>query len=482
MRLKFLKKPASKVVKFHLACVQLALAAFFYGHLASSAIALTDSSSPQLVWESTPYRIVCQLGFENSANFPKELRKHVEKKIQDIIATRLGAVWSVELHRVDLSVVQTQLRSPLPAATDKGSQEVDKLFFVLIQSNGSATQIATREWDNTTLTWGNVSKKTSIIAHYLPSAIFETLWKAFRPLAKVQQATGTQAILTVQAGTFELPDSGKSLLPKGALVRPVVRILDRDGNSRPNGIRSINWTYLQVTNRIEERAFSEIKSGIRQPLSARRRGRTEIVTIAFSSTNMRTTLKFRGQAAKAGPLVGYGIWELVDGRADLLGHTDSQGEFVLSASSVPLRMLYIKHGDRIIAKLPVVPGYQPEVTLTFPDDTALLQAEGVIDAIQEEMVDTFAQNQLLIALIERRLDMNDRQNAMLLLHRLKQLPTQQSLIQRLNLMRQQLMTESPLTNQEIDRLFNDTRKLIAETLSSRPIAEIELRLSGLSQR
>ena len=61
-----------------------------------------------------------------------------------------------------------------------------------------------------------------------------------------------------------------------------------------------------------------------------------------------------------------------------------------------------------MAKVPVVPGAKPFVEVPIADDTARLRAQAALTSLSEQLVDTVAMRNILIARVRDRLP--ERQN------------------------------------------------------------------------
>jgi hypothetical protein len=71
---------------------------------------------------------------------------------------------------------------------------------------------------------------------------------------------------------------------------------------------------------------------------------------------------------------------------------------------VPLMIYYVKNGETLLARLPVVVGLSPVVTAEVPDDSRRLQAEGLLKGLQSEVVDVVASRQVAAARVRMRID------------------------------------------------------------------------------
>src|SRR5262249_33249717 len=73
----------------------------------------------------------------------------------------------------------------------------------------------------------------------------------------------------------------------------------------------------------------------------------------------------------------------------------------LSATGGPV-WLFVKSGQALLARVPVVPGAQSVEPLELPDDALRLETEGNIASLQAELVDTVARRAVLMSVARAR--------------------------------------------------------------------------------
>ena len=101
-----------------------------------------------------------------------------------------------------------------------------------------------------------------------------------------------------------------------------------------------------------------------------------------------------------------------------------------------MRVLLVKSGGMIMAKLPLLPGLSPVALAQMPDDQRRLQVEGLVAGFQEELVDTIARRQVLMSRVRLRMKAGKMADAKQLFEQLRRLRSQQDFTRQLLVERQ----------------------------------------------
>jgi hypothetical protein len=224
-----------------------------------------------------------------------------------------------------------------------------------------------------------------------------------------------------------------------------------------------------------------VHSGLRSPLSARRRGRTEQLAVAVNPPRAATRLELYSAFEADYPLAGYQVYaQSPDSAATtLLGLTDNRGAVqVPPADEHPLRLLIIKNGDEPVAKLPVLAGWEPSLRALVTNDEQRLRVEGFITGLQERAVDTVARRELLLARVRLRLQAGRVPDADALFERVKALPTLTEFQQELQAFERTVQTNDPRLRRKIDKLLTDTRQVLEKHLAEKPVSEVAALLAA----
>ncbi len=131
----------------------------------------------------------------------------------------------------------------------------------------------------------------------------------------------------------------------------------------------------------------------------------------------------------------------------------------------PLMQIYVKNGDTVLAKLPMVPGLRAREIAELPDDRRRLRSEAFVRGFQGEVLDMVGLRSLLAAQIQLYVRQKDRQRAEVALRHLRRLPNYTEMADRLERIQREMLSEEdgPITRSErvrIDRMFQVTRDML----------------------
>ncbi|MBI2480545.1 MAG: hypothetical protein HYV60_18535, partial [Planctomycetia bacterium] len=179
--------------------------------------------------------------------------------------------------------------------------------------------------------------------------------------------------------------------------------------------------------------------------------------------------------------------------AELLGRTDWNGSLEIGQAETPLRIIYLKNGAQLLARLPMVPGLEPHLIASVPDDAPRLQAEGFVKGIQGQLMDLEAQRQILKARFMMRIEegkalTGDEQiakwkEAQDLLEEIKQLPTRHDLVLQLDAQQnQQIVSPVPSVQSRIEHLYADLRVALGKYLSPGLVNELTGTLNDVRRK
>ncbi len=129
-----------------------------------------------------------------------------------------------------------------------------------------------------------------------------------------------------------------------------------------------------------------------------------------------------------------------------------------------------------MARLPIVPGLQEEVTAVIPNDDQRLEADGFVRGLQEELVDLVALREALFAGVRAHIDAGKLDEATELIGQLRALPTGPLFARRLAGQQEKVFSGDPAVQDRIEDLFGDTRKLLKRHLDAASIEALWRRL------
>jgi len=148
---------------------------------------------------------------------------------------------------------------------------------------------------------------------------------------------------------------------------------------------------------------------------------------------------------------------------------------------LPLYLYYIKNGETLLARLPVITGYKEQEKADLPDDRRRLQAEAFLKGLQGEVLDLVVRRKILDARIKKKIEDGKKEEAFALLDELKKVKNYEALSAQIqNILRRATSTEmgpvpTPVA-QRIDKMVDATRLLMQQYLQVDIVRELEVRL------
>jgi hypothetical protein len=442
----------------------------------------------QAAWEYTPYHSIVWLALEPVPQLPQSL----VASLGDSVASRSRATWGGVLHvQVEtppvalqsflLNDLDTITADAVAASASREALEADKLYLTASAYRAGAIVVRVRELDCRTRQLGPVVQRTCATIDELPLALCDALSESFTPLARIEQVDDRTLVARLRAaGLIENPAS-PALIEPGMVLRPVIRRNDRAGLPAKGGIQPIPWSFLTVEKRRDAILDCTLRSGYRAAIPPRGGARIERLALLVRPRHESTTLVLRSRSDADKPLVGYEIHRrLKDGdKTELLGITDDRGSLVVPPGDGSLETLVVKNGKQLLARLPLVPGYDQTLTASVVDDEGRLAAEGFVAALSSRVLDLVARREILAARIRARVKEGKTDDAQRLLDEFRKLETRTDLNRELDRFRQQVATNDKQTQQRIDKVFTDAQKLLLlRPLSDELLTQLTREVTG----
>jgi hypothetical protein len=422
----------------------------------------------QAAWEFSPYQVQVWLALEDRP----ELGGAFPQRMGDILAGRaevvFGSVWRLNAAAAPPAIAAEALaniESVTPesiAAAAPSALENDKLFVVAVRFIGSGYHVAVREVDGRTRLAGPVIERSAGQREAIPLAAWDAIVESFTPLAKVERVAEKQVQLRLRAGGLVTDPASPALIQPSHVLKPVIRRNDKSGQPAKNGIQPLSWTLLTVQDRTDALLSCELHSGFRAPIPARGSARTERLAFLAKPRYGSTRIVLTARSDPQRRLSGYEVFVKGQGNDEtyLLGVTDWEGAVEIDRSDVGFRMLYVRNGGQLLARLPMSPGFERELVAKTVEDDSRLQAEGFVLALQGRTMDLVAQREILAIQIRARLKEGKRDAAQALLEQFRSLDTRDDLVRDLDAQQQTVVSDDPLTKQRIDKLFGDARNML----------------------
>ncbi len=381
--------------------------------------------------------------------------------------------------------------------------ELDKIYAVSLRDRGGVFELQLVEFDiNARVRVLAASRKFRNLS-MLSNQIFSCLQEVFSPISRIQyngMTDGKTASIEMRSAGLvpDVTQGSPILLEKGDVLRPVVRKNDRKTNAPAyDGVIEVIWTYMFVNNVIthQEKSLNATRSNgsargevistytmLRNPLAARRNTAQQKYGLLVRPTSNSSLLKITAMGRDDYTLQGYNVFAKspkidLDDESDTptirIGQTDWRGgieidqDLFAGQGKTKLVIIYIKNGQRVLARLPIVPGYRPIETASLPNDDYRLQFEAFIAGLQNTVLDSTIQRKVYEIRIKHHVEKNEEKDARELLVELKKVPGLEELDQILSTEESGLQ-DDPLVDStirpQIDRMFTQTRELMGEFL------------------
>lgn len=430
-------------------------------------------------WEYSPYQVFVWFAAEGMT----EINATVEEQLRLEISLRCEALvhapWDAKV-----TMVPEQYRTELLQRIDsipaadliKHASEIalgDKLFLLSVNETGDGFRIQARELDCRSREFGNVVERTVADIQQVGHAAFNTLMATFRPLARIESTKERDKKIELRiraAGLVPEDETGAKrpspiLIQPGTTLQPYMRHNDRNGE--PNlkvGIQKVPWTYCHVVSRDGELITAQVHTGTRAPVTGKPSQRIQRFAVVIPATGGSTTLALQSTAKRPDPLSGYDIFakDPITDKQELIGRTDWRGTMEIPSSDNPLRLVYVRNGSQLLARLPLIPGWEVRRVVQITSDDQRLHVEGMLRGVQSRIMDILAHRTLAKARFKKRMEEGKLQDAKKLLDEYLGIETRDSVDKVLNLEQARQRSSIETVQKKIEKLFDQTRSLLTK--------------------
>ena len=466
------------------------------------AALLCGPSHAQESWVYSPYDIRLWIAFDDVPELSDDFRKETLSRVVDQSWLVAGAAWRLRHEPIPQEPLQDSILLVIDQISAKQIEQAsadafkaDKVMLVSVRYASGGFDVAAREADCRTFVMGRVARRHIDQPLQLADAIASTMFEAFSPLARVEWSEGSRARIRVRAeGLVTGGKDNPAFIGHNSLLQPVLRRNERDG--RPKRIDVIEWSYLRVDHQEGALWDCELRTALRNPLSGRSSPRLWKLGLGVKPRGDRTVLqlitvekrRLEGKEIDIEtPLEGYEIFaknplpvkEGEDRPPPIpLGRTDWRGMIEIKADpDYPLRLIYVKNGQFLIARLPLVPGLDPFIKTDLNSDNRRLEVEAFVKGIEATVMDIVAQRSILAGRIRRFLLQNDRKRAQKFLEEFVNLPGKDVLEQMIANRRNTFNSSNRFEQRRIDGMLLEAqaliRKYLDDDLRQRLIAEVQ---------
>lgn len=448
---------------------------------------VSSAAHAQVNWEYSPYSVKVWVAFGDSAELTDRLMEQIADTVYQRAYVVTGATWSVETVRCPAglrSAVATDIESvtidDVKAAGESVLKKDDKLLLLGIRAEMARFVVTVRELDCRSRIWRPILSRRVVQPDRLSREAFAALADAFSALVRIEIPKGKTAQVRIRAGGLITIDSSPAQIHDDDVLMPVIRRNDRLGEPEEGGIQVVPWTFLTIDGREGSVLQCTVHSIRLSSLRGRSSSRTVKLALAVKPRGETTFLRLESRDEFPLPLGGYEIRskDPVTEKSELVGMTDWRGMLEVPKAEHPLRVLYVRNGGLLLARLPMVPGLEKESTAQVRNDDLRLEAEGFIKGLQTKVMDLVARRHLYAARFRRHLKNNELDKANELLKKFRILETRADLFRQLRDEEQRTTSPNPRVQMKIDQLFKDTNQLLSKFLDPETVRELQAELDA----
>ena len=442
------------------------------------------TGAAQVSLEYKPYHIDVYIALENPADLPAAAQQRLAVQLGDLSTAHVGAPWTLQAQFASgalagelVSLGEEVTAERLLELTPDDPQR-DKAFYVVMAKERSTWRVTIRELDFRTFRLSPATSEVRTSQSRLAAALLEKMTSIFTPLVMLDVAQRDVVTGTLQAAALITDPDSPAAITAGEPLLPVIRHNDRLGRATPQRVLAIPWTVLEVVSLEQQQVTCQIHSAHHGPLG--RKGRLRLIRYAQLARYRAAPFELKLSSPQGDPLADYEILvrETDESAPRRLARTNEQGIAELPASSQPWQMLYVRHGDRVLARLPMVAGASRQHVAELPSDDDRLAAAGFIAAFRQEVIDTLARRQILITRVRRRMFSGEFDQAQELLDQLRSLETADDFSDRLNDARRTLRADNARAQQSIHEMFQETEQMLKRYLDPDEVESLAQQLAA----
>ncbi|MCM2373329.1 DUF3421 domain-containing protein [Aporhodopirellula aestuarii] len=365
---------------------------------------------------------------------------------------------------------------PLDGQVVQAIEQFDKIYVVRLQTVSSPVGVQVIELDTLMRHFGDVIERKLISRGEIAMSVGAAVRDAFSPVVRIDNAGQKDATGLVRASGLAIDKDSPAHVRVGDVLEPLVRKDDRNGN--PITIGPLDWAYLYVTEKTERTVKMDFYAGRMGGLQGRKNNRTHRMGIVIRPQLEDTTLRLHAKGEPNEPLIGYEIYdkELDSTSMTFVGRTDWNGKLTVGKIDRPLRLLYVKNGGAVLARLPIVPGHHEMAVADLAGDDMRLQAEAYIRGVQNAIIDLVAIRELFKARITMRIKEGKLKEADELLEMLRNEPSNERIANDMGKKQTMFLKaigRNPNQQRKVDEMFSTTRELLSKHINPKIVNDLE---------
>ena len=379
---------------------------------------------------------------------------------------------------------------------------------LFLKFHGGVYELGVAEFDTNARVRVLTAKRYFRNLETLPAQLFSCLKEVFSPIAEVEYngvTDGKTARLKIRAAAMVADvDAGSPIMmQKGDVLRPVVRKDDRSTQAPEyDGVIEVTWTYMFINEltlqddsvlgvmRTNGSAKGQVISTftmLRNPIAARRNTLQKKYGLLVRPVRDSSLLKIEANDREDYTLQGYNVYAKspkVDPESEgdtptvLIGQTDWRGAIEVgqdifeNQGATKLVVIYVRNGQEVLARLPIVPGYRAIEEIKLKNDDYRLQYEAFFVGFQNSILDYTVQQAVYKIRIEHHINKDEEEKARSLVEELRKVPSANALNDVLAKEETALQDDPNIdanTKKKIYRDFEKTRNLINEYLQGNDV-------------
>ncbi|TWU01479.1 hypothetical protein [Neorhodopirellula pilleata] len=365
---------------------------------------------------------------------------------------------------------------PVEGQVVEAIEGFDKIYFVRLQTRQSPMSVQVSELDTLMRHFGSLTTMTLGVQSQLPEVIGAAVRETFSPVVRIDDAGQKDATGLVRASGLALDPDSPAHVRVGDILEPMVRKDDRNG--KPMTIGPLDWAYLLTKEVDGHKVKMDFHAGRMGGLQGRKNNRTHRMGIVSRPSRDDTTLRLHAKGKPDLPLIGYEIYDkdLEGTNMTFVGRTNWNGVMEVDKIETPLRLLYVKNGGAVLARLPIVPGHHPTAVADLEGDDMRLQAESYIRGVQNVIIDLVAIRELFKARIMLRLKKGELKEADELLEALRNEPSNERIANDMGKKQTEFLKaigRNANQQRKVDEMFSTTRKLLSQHINPKLVNDLE---------
>jgi len=433
-----------------------------YFALLATALAAPAWAAEATVAPLTPYRIQVLTAVESRpdlAGLAEALPSWLASRLNGV----LGGPWLVKAAAASAEMQAKLLgnfESVDAETAGKGAADCDKVMLVAISGASDGYRLTVREVDVASKALGAVVRRTVPQQARLCDASARAVFDAFSPIAAVQSVDDKQVKLLVRGSGLAPRDkelgviaAGKPLIPPG----------------KPEGEPA-----LLVAGKVTPESTTAILVGPSSLSLAAGTPASPVAAAGVAHPRGATTLVFVSKADPKRPVPGIDV-ESLEGPGAIplfVGRSGGDGKVVVPATPDPVRLILVKSGQDVLARIPLVPGAAATMVLPVAADDRRLESEAAVEALASTLRDLTYQHALLCARGEARLQAKQLEEAKAILAELEKLPTAAQFAQRVTEQQRLLAAEDPAAKKRLDDRCAELAKLAEAQLAAANVQKL----------